>query len=524
MEGRLPNFKEKMEKSYNSNYLKIYFWKTIRIIIGILSMTIVIPLISDDTNIYGIYVLCISIISFLQYTDLGFLSAGQKYASEYFALDDMKNEIRMFSFVHFVMLVFLIMCIVVILFFSCYPHLIIPNLNDHSSSVASSLFFILAITSPFILLQRYAQSVFSIRIKDDIYQQIDLTVNILKITCVWFFYKDNTVDIVNYFIFIQCLNALTVFISFYLIKHLYNYDFKLVFKSFRFDTAIYYKTRKLAVSTMLNTLSWVLFFHMDSFIISKQFGINSVAIYAIPFLLLTFISNLYNTIYYPFLFRFNYFVISKMDDRLNEFLCKIFKFSFPIFLLPVTILLLLMKPLIIGWVGLDYNNSIIIGQVLIGSLLFYFITMPYNYLLLSLEKTKILNINSLLLPLFFLGLFFFLKNDYSLLAIAIAKISTFMISAFYLYLSIKINGFRFLNFILTQIGSISLSLMLLFVSYYLLVPYLEYIESKNTFSMVKTIGVGSIMFAFSMTGYLIPNKGLKLFIKNVLFNVYNSKK
>ena len=204
-----------MEKSYNSNYLKIYFWKTFRIITGILSMTIVIPLISGNTNIYGIYVLCISITSFLQYTDLGFLSAGQKYAAEYFALHDLRNEIKMLSFVHFIMLIFLILCIGVILFFSFYPHIIIPDLNENSRSVASSLFFILAVTSPFILMQRYAQSVFSIRIQDDIYQQIDIAVNVLKIGCVWFFYKNDTVDIVNYFILIQGLNLLTVLIYSY---------------------------------------------------------------------------------------------------------------------------------------------------------------------------------------------------------------------------------------------------------------------------------------------------------------------
>jgi O-antigen/teichoic acid export membrane protein len=487
-------------------------------------MTIVIPLISGNTNIYGIYVLCISITSFLQYTDLGFLSAGQKYASEYFALDDLKNEIKMLSFVHFIMLVFLILCIIAILFFSYYPYFIIPDLNENASSVASSLFFILAVTSPFILLQRYAQSVFTIRIQDDIYQQIDLGVNVIKIGCVWLFYKDNTVDIVNYFILIQALNVLTVLISFGIIKRLYHYDFKLVFRSFRFERAIYDKTKKLAVSTMISTLSWIVFFQIDSFIISKQFGISSVAIYAIPYFLLTFISNLYNTIYYPFLFRFNHFVVSKNDERLYEFLSKIFEFSFPIFILPITVLILLMKPLVIGWVGLGYNDSILLGQVLIGSLFFVFITMPYSYLLLSLEKTKILNINSLILPLVFIVLLFLLKNDYSLLAVGIAKTAAFMVSAFYLYLSYKVKGFNFFSFIFNRIVCIGVSLTILFVSYYLLAPYLDDIKPKNPLSMVKTISIGVLIFSLSMSAYLMVNKDLKLFGKNILSSVLNSKK
>ena len=176
-------------------------------------MTIILPLISEDTTIYGIYVLCLSIISFLQYTDLGFLSAGQKYASEYLALNDMRNEIKIFSFVHFIMFIFIILGIILILFFSYNPHFVIPDLNEKSAPVASTLFFILAITSPFILLQRYALSVFTIRIQDDIYYKIDLGINILKIGCVYFYYQDNPISIIDFFWFIQSLNVLTVLIS-----------------------------------------------------------------------------------------------------------------------------------------------------------------------------------------------------------------------------------------------------------------------------------------------------------------------
>lgn len=78
----------------------------------------------------------------------------------------------MLSFVHFIMFVFLIICICIILFFSWQPNIIIPDLDISSTTVASSLFFILGVTSSFILLQRYAQSVFTIRIQDDIYQKI----------------------------------------------------------------------------------------------------------------------------------------------------------------------------------------------------------------------------------------------------------------------------------------------------------------------------------------------------------------
>ena len=150
--------------------------------------------------------------------------------------------------------------------------------------------------------------------------------------------------------------------------------------------------------------------------------------------------------------------------------------------------------------------------------------MPYSYLLLSLEKTKILNINSLLLPLVFIVLLFLLKEEFSLLAVAIAKTVTFMISAFYLYLSYKVKGFNFFSFIFNRIVCIGVSLLVLFVSYYILAPYLDNIKPKNAFSMVKTISIGVVIFMLALSAYLMLNKDLKLFCKNIISSVLNSNK
>jgi O-antigen/teichoic acid export membrane protein len=487
-----------------------------------LSMVIVIPLLSYNTQIYGIYVLCVSINSFLQYTDLGFLSAGQKYASEYFAFSDTNNEIKMLSFVHFIMFIFLILCIFIILFFSWEPKYIISDLNDSSRIVASYLFFILGVSSPIILCQRFAQSVFTIRIQDDIYQRIDLIFSILKIACIYFFQKNNSVDIVSYFIFTQFLNFITVIVSFGIIKYKYQYDFKLVFKSFKFDKPMYIKSKTLAFSTIISTISWIIFFQLDSFIISKTLGINNVAIYAIPFFLLSFVNSLYNTIYYPFLFRFNYLIVSKNYNKLYDFILKIFEVTFPIFILPVTILILLMKPLILSWVGADYFNSILIGQTLIASLYFIFIVMPYTYLLLSLEKIKILNINSIILPLIFLLLTFLLKNSISLLALAIAKSVAFFISSVYLYFSIKINNFNFFRFFSRRILSVFFSITVLFLLNKLFSPYLQ-VNYISTFSFFKTIFLGLLMFTLSFIVYLFFSKDLYSLGKNILIDILTKK-
>ena len=69
-------------------------------------MFIVIPYLTSEPEIYGIYTVCISVSIFLAYADLGFLSAGQKYAAEYFAKGKRQEEIKVIGFTTFILLVF----------------------------------------------------------------------------------------------------------------------------------------------------------------------------------------------------------------------------------------------------------------------------------------------------------------------------------------------------------------------------------------------------------------------------------
>ena len=82
-----------MQKSYLTNYLKIYAWKGMSIVLNMLSIFIVAQITSRPV-IYGIYMLCVSTAIFLSYADIGFIGAGFKYAAEYYAKNDLKNEIK----------------------------------------------------------------------------------------------------------------------------------------------------------------------------------------------------------------------------------------------------------------------------------------------------------------------------------------------------------------------------------------------------------------------------------------------
>ena len=83
---------------FTTKLLKIYITRLIGILASILSYTIVIPKLSSNIGAYGIYTVVVSLLMLIQYADLGFLGAGQKYAAESYSRDDRDEEIKILSF------------------------------------------------------------------------------------------------------------------------------------------------------------------------------------------------------------------------------------------------------------------------------------------------------------------------------------------------------------------------------------------------------------------------------------------
>lgn len=54
-----------MKKDYTSSYLKNYVFQVLATVIGFLSLFIVVPFISENQTLYGIYSVCVSLSVFL---------------------------------------------------------------------------------------------------------------------------------------------------------------------------------------------------------------------------------------------------------------------------------------------------------------------------------------------------------------------------------------------------------------------------------------------------------------------------
>ena len=411
-----------MINNYGKNYIKIYFWKIISIVSGFLSLLIVVPHLSNDIELFGVYSFCISFTLYLTYADIGFLSAGQKYAAEAYARGNRKEEVDMLGFTAAILLLMIAPFSIAMIFFSIYPEFILNELSTSEFEIASNIFLILGIVLPFqIVFQRLVQSILIIRIKDYISLRIDVIFNLIKICSVFYFFRDGYYLIVEYYLFISLLTVLSSTLILFLISKYENYNFLNLFKAIKFNKKQFDISKKLAYSSLFLTIGWIIYYELDLILIGKLFGSKQVAIYAIGFTFLNFLRSLWNTVFSPYAQRFNHFAATKNKVELKNLIAIIIDYTFPLCVLVTVILLVVAEPLILFWVGNSYFESIVIVQTLIIGTSFGFIINPANYYFNSNTRYKYIYLSAIVLPLVFILFVLILTNKLGILGISISK-------------------------------------------------------------------------------------------------------
>lgn len=481
-----------MQQSYTKNYIKIYLWQGISLVLNFLSMFIVIPYLTSDPTTYGIYTVCISFTIFLSYADLGFMGAGQKYAAEYFARGEIEEEIKVIGFTNFILLIFLLLFSVGFFILSFEPGLLVNGLiTEKQINTASSLLLILAVFTPVTLLQRLLQMIFGIRMEDFIVQRTNIVASLLRILSVLWFFKNGKYDIVGYFLFLQIVNLLAAVFTLIIAKKRYNYNFMALFKSVRFDHAVYNKTKGLAFTSLYLTISWILYYELDPVAIGKLLGANQVAIYAIGLTILTFFRSILGILFSPFNVRFNHFIGFGDEEGLKTFVLQVVCILAPIVVIPIVTIAILAHSLVLSWVGADYIESVEIIQFLIFCNLFAFITYPIGSLLMAKERQKEMYFIGTLLPfVFWLGILLTFQF-WGLKSFAIFKLIAFLISAAVYYgIMLKYLGITFFVSIEKIISPLFFSVLFLIVSAFAIRDYLSDTKEKiNLLIVAATAGI-----------------------------------
>jgi O-antigen/teichoic acid export membrane protein len=474
-----------MEVNYTRNYIKIYFWQGISLILNFMSMFIVIPYITSNPNIFGIYTICVSLSIYLAYADLGFVGAGQKYAAEHYIKNERKEEIEIIGFISFILLVFLAMfsfCFIILHF---NPNLLIPSLKDGDKVIASSLFLILALATPITLIQRQVQIIYSIRLEEFIVQRISTIGNILKICSVLWFFRSNHYEIVNYFLFMQLVNLLIASSAFFLAIKRYDYNYSDLFKNIKFSKKVFIKTKKLAFNSLFLIITGILIYELDPTAIVFFLGTKQVANYAIGLTLLSFFRSIFSIIYSPFNARFNHLIGSLELKKLKELYLESIINTFPIVFIPILTIILLAKPIILTWVGIGYLDSIYSTRLLIAINFFAFVAYPTSILLMAQERVKEMYLISAFNAVFYwIGIMLTIKY-FGINSFALFKFISFLIvGIFYFSIMFKYLDIGIISTLKKIVFPIFLPVVFLFLANQFLFNFLPLAKSKINFLIV----------------------------------------
>ncbi|MDA9322307.1 hypothetical protein N9Q72_04520, partial [Gammaproteobacteria bacterium] len=407
----------------SSAILKVHTWSVISLLTSFISLMVVIPHLSANPELFGIYSICLSITLYLSYADLGFLSAGQKFAAEAYGRNDIGEEIAIAGFSIFVLIAMFIPFSIFSVYIANNPEILLNNLSVENRNIAKNLFLIIGLLLPIqIVLQRLVTFVLSIRVMNYIELRVNILVNIIKIASVFFFFTSEVYLLAEYFLFITLMSIIGSFLTLIIIKVMFNYNFIALIKKIKYQPEVYKKMGALAISSFCLSISFIVYYELDSILISKLIGIEEVAIFAIGLTLLKFVKTLTNLFYGPFLNRLNQFAGRGEDIQINAMIQKILNITLPGYLILVLVLVLSTKYLILFWVGSVYESSILITKLLFISLIFTVYNSPASYYYNVALKYKYIYAVSICAPIIFLASIFLLYPISGLIAFAWTKV------------------------------------------------------------------------------------------------------
>lgn len=428
-----------MADSYRKNYIQVYLWKSLSVLVSFVSFFVVVPFLSSNPQLYGIYTFCISFQLYLTYADIGFLSAGQKYAAEAYARGDQPEERRIFGFVGAVLLAMILPFSIMMVVLAFHPEMAINGVEEENQFLISSLFLIMSVVTPIqIILQRLTQSILVIRVKDYISSRIDVIGNVLKILSVFVFFTGGRYMIIPYFLFLNFVTIVCSLITIQIIKREENYDIVKFVKSIRFSRKYFDLMKKLSFASLGATLSWVICYELDLIYIGRLFSVDEVAQYAVCFTLINFMRQFFNIIYGPYSQRYNHFVALGQIDEMSDLLSKIVRYTFPFCIFVSAVMCFSSKYFILHWVGVDYMGSVKILEILSWYYVFHFISQPAAHVCTSTERFGIINTASIVCPVVFIGSFLLMYYmGVATTSFAISKILMMLSSTIIYYFGIR---------------------------------------------------------------------------------------
>jgi O-antigen/teichoic acid export membrane protein len=396
------------------------------------------------------------------------------------------------------------------------PRVLIKNIQSGTEiSIASRLLFILAFFSPLIIFQRVLDIIYGVRLEQFVIQRMMTGASILKMVSVFYFFQGTRYDIVGYFLFCQIVNGTALLFCAIIAKIRYQYSFFMFVKAFRFSRLIFNKTKALASGSLFLTVTWILYYELDAFVIAKLLGPDSVAIYAIGFTILTFVRGLFGLLFSPFFARFNHLIGLNDVEGLRRLYVRIVALTLPFVVFPILSLALLMKPFVSTWVGSHYENSVFIAQLLILCFIYGFISYPGGFLVIAQERIKVLYLTAataliiywtgIALTIHFMGL-----TSFALFKLIAMSCSGVM----YFFITINFLGFTPGEFVKKILGPVAIPLGFLILSLSCLRQFMP--AEKNALNFFIVVATGGLVSAAALALYYLLSNHFRNYAQSIL--------
>lgn len=421
--------------------LKQYFWKSISLVSGVLSVFVVVPFLSTNKDLYGLYLFCLSFVIYLTYADLGFLGSAQKFIGEEYINGRKKEEARIIGFSLYILLLFLLPFVILMLWFSIYPKVILPDLSNTGIYIAKRFFIILCIGLPIqTILQRASQIIYSVRIKEYIPMRIEVLGNLIKVGSTFLFFSNGRYLIVEFLLTSIILGVTSSLLSLYFAYKTEGINFFHVLSSLKFDKQLFHKLKGLALSSFLLSLGWVLLFELDLFYIGRFSTIKSLAIYGVSFTILNFARNIVNILLNPIGQRINHLIVEKNNEHLKETIKTTLVILFPLSIVFTILFSISSQELIFQWVGVDYKESVrYINILILVAIALPVINICSYYFTSNLMSRELFKVAILMVSIFFLFLViisFFTKFE---VALASSKVISIWSGSLYSWFKMSSN-------------------------------------------------------------------------------------
>lgn len=475
----------------------------------------VVPFLSSNKELYGLYTFCASFQLYLSYADIGFLSAGQKYAAECYAKEDREGEVKIFGFVGFILLCLILPFSIIMCVAAYNPNIVVKGLSPENINIVRGLLIVIAVVSPTqVLLQRVTQSILTIRVKDYVSSRIDVIGNVIKIVSVFWFFTGGRYMIFEYFLFINVVTITCSFITILIIRKIEKYSFRELLKSVKWSGVIFQKMKLLAFSSLGATLSWLICYELDLILIGNLFTVVDVAHYSICLSVLNFIRNISNILYGPYSQRFNHFVALKDEASLKRMLHILIKNTYPLYIFGCCLLSSVAYYFVLLWVGVDYIPSVPLLSVLIFFFILQFIKHPAEYLVTAKEKYSMINFMSIASPVIFLSLIFILRAiGMGVMSFVIAKVAVAVVIGIYLavYMSKQINLWTSFKEYLVPVIATTIAICFIMVK---ILPSIFPNPDKSSTGLAVLLLVCALGFAIYAVIVYGMNKNTRQFVLN----------